>query len=749
MLDVFALRFKFRVFVIDLTNFSLPIIQAPKAYLLSNSLDMAADIPALEKNLLNGKWEGDVQGPAWLVELGKKVVEGAFRDALTSPHSREIFAVRSSPADPSELPLAEWFDFSCSSASTAEELECLRLLLAVACLHSFLQINWTGPDLDITPADILTIADDQAAHISNELLNSKSTAELAYGGEPAYHLTQDPFFLRVAKLLLELPFQYCTSAIWWKARAWAVHEHVLDEPSAPPEELIPHLKAWSKTISSEADLTGRVLLEEGLFCHLLSQDRSAAGLYVQAAHATRLEYELTGALGKRTKFQQNDVTQLVLLAESRQRDTDPASPEGATDGTPSSQPASTLPETLALNDDTLLEQTQFTSSYPATPGSRLGHLDPSAQPPLDPLDQCILLAMCLNIKNTSPAHGLTGEQMAPYVDRVIAHARNWSVHTMALLLRSRLEAHRTRTVERSTLQLQALVDQMPTADSGVPERLRYLHALALPSKWELQRELANRYLALGVVKSALAIFERLEMWEEVVRCWQSLEQPAKGIAIVRDLLEGRKAEADAVAARGKTATSATRRATLDAAREAQLWALLGDLEPHDALAHYNRAWEVSGHTSGRAMRSLGGYHFARGDYASAIAALRAAVAINPLLSRSWFILGCACVREEQWEGARDAFARCVSIDDEDGESWNNLASVYLRMGEAGQKVEAEQNDDDEVRSAPLYLSFPHGILPHTDEPSRRRLASRPRKSRRPTSPQAASLSPTGSWRSVR
>jgi hypothetical protein len=75
-------------------------------------------------------------------------------------------------------------------------------------------------------------------------------------------------------------------------------------------------------------------------------------------------------------------------------------------------------------------------------------------------------------------------------------SENWPVDTMAPL-RSRLEAH---TVERSTPQLQALLDQMPTSDASVPQRLSYLHALFLPSKWRLERELAHRFGALGAIK---------------------------------------------------------------------------------------------------------------------------------------------------------------------------------------------------------------------------------------------------------
>ena len=705
--DLHFLQFSY--YVIDLLE---TLIRSLKIFVMTllEITTMSFDGEQLQRSLLSGQWreQAGIASQNVLLQLGKQVVDGDFKAYLCSPLAKEVLALRSDALNDLSLPIKSWFDFSVPSAGGDYERELVRLLTAVACLHAFLQANWTGPDPDVHPLTLLDIpAEKQHSSITEETLQQKAVAELAYAGEPAYHLAPATFLFRLAQiLLLDLPYDHAgSSAEWWRMRARNVHAQLLAEPVAFPcvalEEAALALERGGGLADGGGggepepdDLVGRLWLEHGLLDHRQADDRAALECFVRAARATGLRYELTGALGRRTKFQQTDLTQLVLLAESRARNGDGGAEKGkggevgeeevsggvARDR--ADELATKLPETLALDDDTLLEHTEFTSSNPAAPGSRLGHLDPSNQPALHPLDQCILLSLCLNVRNTSPAHGLTTEQMTPYVARVISHPENWSVHTMALLLRSRLEAHRTRTVERSTLQLQALIDQMPTADSAPAERLRLLHALPLPSKWELERELALRFLSLGVVKSALEIFERLEMWEEAVRCWQSIEQRDRGLSVVRDLLAGRRAEAETVLARGKASATGPRRAVLDAAREAKLWCLLGELEPERAREHFERAWVVSGETSGRAMRSLGGYFFAREEYAEAVRCLRRAVAINPLFSRSWFILGCACIREEDWEGAREAFTRCVSIDDEDAESWNNLASVYLRMKRA-------------------------------------------------------------------
>ncbi|KAF8211759.1 tetratricopeptide repeat domain 27 [Mycena galopus ATCC 62051] len=633
------------------------------------------EIALIETALLSGKWD-TTAGASEALELAKSVVDGDFAAALQGPLAKKLFARSSTNAD-DILVLA--------TAGSADE-DMIRLILAVACLHSFIQVNWTGPDLEFQVRDVLQVTS------AEDDLNRRAVSELAYGGEPAYHLTRYAMLLRLAQLLFDAPSPHCTSLPWWRLRLNLVHQQILDEPALPPPSILSAMEPLASVYARNPELAGRLELEQGLLQHFISQDKLAAEHFIKAARSTGMEYELTGALGKRTKFQTNQLSQLVLLAESQLKIEETPNPASSVD------PSSTggqVPETLALNDDTLLEQTAFTSSSPSA-HSQLSHLDPSAQPALHPLDQSILLAMCLNVKNTSPVHGLTGEQMAPYVSRVISHPLNWSVHTMALLLRARLEANRTRTVERATLQLQALIEQMPTADAPVAERLCYAHALLLPSKWEMEKELATRFLSLGAVRSALDIFERLEMWEEVVKCWQAMERRDMGVGIVRDLLEGRKAEADVVLARGKAGTTDARRANMDLAREAKLWCLLGDLEPENAAEHYQRAWTVSGQTAGRAMRSLGGYYFARAEYPEAITCLKKAVAINPLLSRSWFILGCACMRVEDWPEAKAAFTRCVAIDEEDAESWSNLASMYMRMG-----IDNKTTDDLKSATVPF------------------------------------------------
>lgn len=651
--------------------------------------------------LRGGPIPADIQATSPRIkELATSLADADFKFVLLSSESRAALSSASNLFD--GLNVA-----GPSSESSANVDPIIKLITAIALLHSFVQINWTGPDLSFTPLDVL-----DASSSSIENLNAASLPFLTLHGEPAYHLSQHSVFFLLARRLflsLEADSNALPTLPLWLLRLHLVHLSLLDEPVSQPETLLDSIKTLldNPAVQADQDLIAQIHLELGLLHYSLGTDKHANQEFLTAAKASGLEFELTGALGKKTKYQVAAHSQLVLLAESRKRDgeNDEVEKESA------AEEKAVLPESLLLNDDTLLEETEFTKVTRDTSSTtRLAHLDPSAQPALHPLDQSLLISFCLAQSNNTPSSGLTAQQMMPFLSRVISHPRNWSVHTTALLLRSRLEATRSRTVERSTLQLQALIDQMPTSDSEPKERLRYFHQLPLPSKWEMERELAKRFMSVGVIRSALEIFTRLEIWEDAIMCMQKMDKEEEAIDIVKDLLAGKKVESDLMPTLGRANISESRKQKLTAAREGKLWCLLGDLclgteaaqrDPSSAretaVEYYEKGWEVSEHTSSRAMRSLGSLYMGTQEYEKAIACFNSALEINPLYARVWFTLGVAFLRLEKWKDARDAFRKQVGVDEDDAEGWNNLAAVYLRLEEEG-------FPKDQVSHIPIYLN---------------------------------------------
>lgn len=701
---------------------------------------------------MNREWElitllpaGDAESGAASSSSSSPLLHGDLSPVFHSPVARLYLG---QVARAKDIPAAFAAEASSSPLDAIE--------LAAASLTAFIQLNWTGPEIDsdlaletllrwahvdaLPPRRVDEADGDPSQSTLEANINNSSIEALTLNGEPAYHLCRQPWFLvfaiRILESLSDLPVERRPQSLpWWRLRAANVHNRILDTAVPVGKEITAPVDALLETLADRASeepsskwplLHSRLLLERGLILSRVGQDREANEYFLRAAQASGLKYEVTGALGKKTKYQKDEKTILVVLAESSpqarsemkeeesQKDNvkdadvnagDEAEdnvselPSHADKGGWQSAPAAgqreDMPSELALNDDTLLERTKFTSTASA---DTLSHRDPANQPALAPLDQSILLALSLFIRNTSPEHGLTTSQISAFVSRVAMHPRNWSVFTMALLLRSRLEASRSRTAQRAALQLQALLDQMPTTDSTPQERLCYFYQLDLPPKWEMQAELARRYAALGVLRSALEIFQSIELWEEVVQCLGMLGRSEEGTEVIRDLLEGRKTEADAVLTLRKSTQSTAPPARYTAARQAKLWCLLGDLEPARAEEHYTKAWEVSGHRSARAARSLGAFHFTKAqtdsEYAIAVQWLRRAVKLSSLMARTWFMLGCAYMRREEWGKSARCFRRCTAIDEEDGEAWNNLASCYLRMV-SGTTVEAIEDDDDD------------------------------------------------------
>ncbi|KAL1964389.1 hypothetical protein VTN77DRAFT_6947 [Rasamsonia byssochlamydoides] len=608
---------------------------------------------------------------------------------------------------------------------TTGRLRSQLLHIGLAALFSFLQSNVTGPPLGFSPAEIV-IPSTLRKHVST--VRKKMIRELSVDGEAAYQLTPNVELFCVAKAVLVdadvlivngAPLAARTSRL----RVNFLHQKMLSEVTGTLQKTIyDDLDELAKSLlgqgrASTGEERARFLLERGTIHTHHGFDAKARADLEQAAAETGFEYALTGKLGKRTKFQERDISQLVVLAKSADGET--GSSEKTAEATQAQ--AQSKPKTLDLNDDTLLESIAFAKENVAEKSMTvqdesslsptLASIDPSNQPKLSPLDSANLLAIASAITNTSPDHGLTREETLPYATRVIeGGSPNWQIYTQALLVRSRIEGYRSRTVERSVLQMQALVDQViadtASADTAVggndtaitdaasgqepttflprpeksesasaAERLEYIWTLNFSTRWSLEAELASRWVNLGGLRTALEIYERLQMWAEVALCYAATEREDKAKSVVRRQLYERS-NPDEDDENAKFDGPELSPLPADAPR---LFCILGDIDKDASM--YERAWEVSNQRYARAQRSLARLYLAEKPPAfdKAEDAYRKSLKINPLNHGAWFALGCIQLNLERWDDAVESFTRTVQLEDSDAEAWSNLAAALLRV----------------------------------------------------------------------
>lgn len=623
-------------------------------------------------------------------------------------------------SEDTELPVQE----------TSRHRQHLFFLVAVAALYAFLQSNVTGPALPFSSADTLlpkNVASEAGllAKTRTELVKSLST-----DGVAAYRLIPNIELLCLADTILICPpiQKNVNISAWARLRVNFIHQRLFSEVAPALQNAIYSdmgsvesltLSLGNETNTKDAHI--HFLLERAAIHTHHGLDKKARADLDQATSERGFDFALTGLLGKRTKFQQNDISQLLVLARSA---------SGETNGTGAA--SSSKPVNLDLNDDTLLESISFVSKTASTDfkdqaslSASLATLDPSNQPLLEPLDSIILLSLASSITNTNPADGLTREQTLPYATRVLdGGSSNWQIYTQALLIRSRIEGYQSRTMERGLLQLQALVDQVIAETSGsssttggetsdhttsflpkpsesesapVSERLRYVFSLCSPARWELEAELAARWVSVGGLRSALEIYERLEMWAEAALCWAASDKEEKARAIIRrQLFHATNGNDDTANVDDEKWTGLERDPPpADAPR---LYCILGDIDKD--LAMYEKAWKISGKRYARAQRSLGQRYFAERDFEKAAEAYGLSLKVNGLNHGAWFALGCAQLELQHFKDAVEAFSRCVQLDDQDAESWSNLAASLLHLRPKASTDSKDDNPEARVTSHP-------------------------------------------------
>ncbi|KAG1704751.1 Tetratricopeptide repeat protein 27 [Nymphon striatum] len=454
----------------------------------------------------------------------------------------------------------------------------------------------------------------------------------------AYHLLKSPQLLLIAEMLLEelsLRTNHIKSIDWWLFRVYNIHQFILDEKSQVLYNKIKNL------ISKKSDWIHedwRLKITFYLECAhvmLYYHETAEAKEFIEVIKSiTGLNVSLTGALGKRTQFQQTAVPQLLVIPEEdkllKRDEAEISTPETI----------AMLPKNVALNDETLLNEVEF--------------LDISKNNliQLHPEEQAAMLLQCVYIQKSNPVHILVNEEMMPYIQYVLKQPKVWSLQQKSLVMRSKLENNRTKTVERAMKQLDEIVNsyRLPNVEFSF-EKLRLFFAVRPLAHWEIESELAKLLMSLGVVKSALEVFTRLELWEEMILCYHLLQRRNVAEKLIREKLEIEET--------------------------VKLWCLLGDST--DNIEHYEKAWELSNHKSARAQRSIGSNFYHKSCYQEALPYFLKSVEINSLQPKIWFAVAFSANNLENHELAAKAYRKCVSIEPDNFEAWNNLSNTYIQL----------------------------------------------------------------------
>lgn len=350
------------------------------------------------------------------------------------------------------------------------------------------------------------------------------------------------------------------------------------------------------------------------------------------------------------------------------------------------------PTAVKLNSDLLLEKVKYSDKKASDENSEqtegnlpeaLKKVDPNDQPPLQDVDSSLIMLRVAYIKSTSPFQdALTLDELRVMTNRVIETAENsvnWSIYSRALWERSLIDASSAKTVERGAIQMQLLVDELgvnsvaflgrsPENSSidATPSRLSYIHQLLPLPKWDMDAKLADRYMSLGSLKSALDIYERLQMWHQVALCYSAVGQDEQAVEVLKKYLESNP-------------------------KDARAWSILGDVTQKPE--YWEKSWEIGKYAGSR--RSLAGYYYnppksgnVERNLDLVIEYLHDALSVAPLHFMAWFLYGCAGLETEQYELSAEAFTRCAAIDEQDSKSWSNLATSLLRLGKKNEAYTA-------------------------------------------------------------
>uniref|UniRef100_A0A3Q3GNN2 Tetratricopeptide repeat protein 27 n=1 Tax=Labrus bergylta TaxID=56723 RepID=A0A3Q3GNN2_9LABR len=416
-------------------------------------MPLDVEIPVLRGFLTPSEaagWKHNISATAEAGSLLESLMEGDFEAVLLSHQVLDLLTGDGSSSNEDEdieayLERRVLLYLTCGANNDQTNRELVVMALAVSCLHMFAQSNWTGPPASIQISDLLPSA---LLSPQTQTLVEAIHSSLLLDGESVYSLVANPFLLLLARVILTK----CSSKMdnlqllpWWTLHYINLHQQILEACS-------PQLLELAKSSMDKVLKCQSLLLEhknlaiqfhlECVYTNLTYYEYKPAKEHIKKAEElSGLDINMTGALGKRTHFQQKYLAQLILEVKRKQdqphQTGDEASP------TPTPTPLSRLPKDCSLGDDTVLDKIN------------LAEPDQYELPHLNGEEQAVILGLCTDFQKNNPVHKLTAEELLAFTSCILSQPKFWAVEVSALCLRTKLEKGKTRRVERAMMQTQA------------------------------------------------------------------------------------------------------------------------------------------------------------------------------------------------------------------------------------------------------------------------------------------------------
>uniref|UniRef100_A0A8C1JEZ6 Tetratricopeptide repeat protein 27 n=1 Tax=Cyprinus carpio TaxID=7962 RepID=A0A8C1JEZ6_CYPCA len=520
--------------------------------------------------------------------------------------------------------------------------ETALLALAVGCLNLFAQSNWTGPPVELHVSDFLP---EPAA------LNMAVLSSLQLDGESVYSLVSNPLLLLLTRVIVincSAKLETLQLLPWWTLRYVSLHQQILEERSPQLFSLMLMCKCEELfTNNTHRNLAIQFHLECSYTCLTYYEYRRAKEHLQTARSLSGIDVNMIGALGKRTRFQENFLAQLILDVKRKDNSPVPNSESLSLIATPQEL----LPKDHQLSDDTVLNQINLA--------------EPSEHelPDLNAEEQALILATCIDFQKNNPVHKLNDEELLAF------------------------------TTVRQIVAM-TLVDFFSEKNCPVTERLKMFYTCRAPPLWDLQRQLASLLTDLGLTSSALLIYERLELWEDAVVCLERMGQHGKAEEILRRELE-------------KKETPSLYCLLGDVLKDPQYYDRAWELSKHrSARAQRSKALHHLRHKEfqqcvecfERSLRinsmqlgvwfSLGCAYFALEGYEGAAKAFQRCVGLEPDNSEAWNNLSTAYIKLRMKEKAFRTLQEALKCNYERWQIWENFIAVCVDLGEFSEAIRA-------------------------------------------------------------